>query len=335
MVFLVVTSSAVFFLYPKKNYSYIEIPIKSLNNNQDYYLKVNIEGKDLLMEIDTGACNCFTLFTKFFDKIKNKKPAETSQWKDINGNEYISKNWLIDSIKMCKKLWVNNVPVEEESEDFILKGSKIDSDDPPSNATLEAIEKLAGRMGISSLRGCPRWLLDFPRSRLIMIEKLDDSLRRLNLSLKNFTEVALDPSFTHMVIDIDTDIGIKKFIVDTGANLTVLKPNPVAYDENGKIADKKEWITFSEFFINGKNFGPHEVLLFNRLHAEKNTDGFLGMDFLENRAILIDFENNKVFIGEKENDISFVEIPVEYLKASNRYCVNANIEGKDLLIDSP
>ena len=51
-----------------------------------------------------------------------------------------------------------------------------------------------------------------------------------------------------------------------------------------------------KFSMNRKDFGPFDVSVF-QIGTSMEADGILGVDFLKNYAVFLDFNNNKMWIG--------------------------------------
>lgn len=86
-----------------------------------------------------------------------------------------------------------------------------------------------------------------------------------------------------VICKVKTETGIKKFLIDTGSPVTIIK------------GDLEEELLFNTFMIGNKNYGPIFVkacrtFLFN------DFEGIIGMDFLYNKELYLDFESQNLYI---------------------------------------
>jgi hypothetical protein len=148
---------------------------------------------------------------------------------------------------------------------------------------------IAGRIGAETLRALDYWLLDLPNNELIAIRDIEKIKNFPGFSFDGFTEVALGDIRPHIVISVDTPLGIKKLAIDTGAFCSILSP-PSSEFVNHQI------LKIDPLVIGETKFGVMEFYLF-KLPEQCKFDGLLGRDFLEKHAVYLDFKRNRAFIG--------------------------------------
>lgn len=300
-VSILLTGLILFFFLKEKNKSFLKIPMISLRDSPFLCLEALVENKKALLVIDTGSSKIVALNEDFLKEIKNKNNNGCSKYLDLNGNAYDLQEFTLKSMKIkgegTGEINFMDVLVTEESDDFIKNAGKINkTPNELSKLTKEELEKKTGRIGIDVFRKHNYWLFDFPNQFLYFIKGVEETKETLGLLLDEFIEVPLETTSSHMVIQIETDFGIKKFVLDTACQVTILRVPTSEYSNSQYIKTKK-------FIANGKDFGVTELFLFDLPPVFNTFDGLLGIDFLKSRAVLFDFENNRIFIGPKAKTI--------------------------------
>jgi hypothetical protein len=259
---------------------FCKIPLY-ISENGSPYIKANVQGSKHFLEIDTGACSYFSINKEILEKIKAKKEETTTHSLDVKGNLYTSPLYSIEKIQI-HDMAITHAPTKEEDPFFHNEGSVI-------KRTKKYTNKTVGRIGAPLLRLADYWLMDIPNKYLYAIKDLEKIKTTPGFSFEGFTEVSLEPIKPHIVINIETDFGVKKFAIDTGASRTFLRTTP----------DQKnhDLITSNHFVIGGHEYGPTQIYLFDISPRVDQFDGVVGRDFLKKHAIYLDFKSEKAFIG--------------------------------------
>ena len=210
-------------------------------------IEMEIEGEAYPLIVDLGYFAQMTLDDEILQKV-NKKPYGISQFKDFKNNHYESKNHLVPEIKIGNFSFIE-VVVEEQNEAFeknivIRKSTK-----KPS--------KRRGTIGRALLKR-KNILLDFPHSRLALI---DNDNHQIGYPIENMLKVPFEMTFSGVVLNIETDLGEKKFLVDTGTTGIVIRSSLCNAEECQKDFDELNYFTSSQFVIGGKNFGEMPLYL--------------------------------------------------------------------------
>lgn len=297
------TTLGIFFLLAiqlQKKDPFIPIPLYKLGHSNFHYLTVEIENQIIPALLDTGFSIPFSIDKYFLDKIKNKEQRKDPFCSiDINGNEHKNTHYFVHLIKLANFIEIN-ASAQEEDRDF--EGNKITNPNISASKKLgkktqlpsekERIDKKIGKIGSKVFKGSDYWCFDFLNSKIYYLEKWEKALKKLHLSLDEFVELSLVKNKSHIVISLDTDFGEKTFILDTAASQTIMKCPSEKYLEHQIVISKK-------FSANGSSLGKKKIYLFN-FPSKFLVDGFLGMDFLKDRVILLDFKHHKIFIGAKK-----------------------------------
>jgi hypothetical protein len=281
---LILLSVSLFVWGPfQKKRPFLRIPIVFLEDKP--CINVNFEGAIYPFHLDSGSSSCFSTHKKeIIEKIKNKEALEPVTWFDVKGNEYLSSSFLMKRVDI-ETFQVTNATIQEEDPSFTLIGSNLTPSIWDKSKELDAI---FGRIGIRTLKSLNYWLLDFSQSSLFAIRDIETIKNIPGFSFDGFTEIHFEENPKHVVISIETDFGVKKLILDTGASHTVITSS----EEHSGLEKTKT----DRFVIGGHNFGETELYLFS-IDKHFACDGFLGRDFLYKHAIYLDFKKNRAFIG--------------------------------------
>lgn len=282
-----------YFVTPKVSHQrgiFFTLPLISLQESTVPCVQANIESRSYLLKVDTGATSGFTLLNKSLRKIWNKKKDGIWKWKDFHGNLYKSTHYLVGKI-VLGNLTYRNVSTNSESERFIRKWGFYEPQKNIPDSALEVLNKKVGRIGAGALHMHDYWLFDFPSSELTIIEDLDRFNLYFGCPFSGFIKAKVEKWQNLMVIEIETDFGMKKFMLDTGCEYTIMRLA-------GKDLQGKEVIS-SKLVINGEDLGTQEIHIKNFTRFF-DFDGILGVDFLKKRALFVDFKKNHVYIGPKK-----------------------------------
>ena len=107
-----------------------------------------------------------------------------------------------------------------------------------------------------------------------------------------------------ITIKAETDIGFKKFFIDTGCSQNIIKASQLQ-DRKCEIEERGfSFFSSSKLVIEGKNFGSTALYLYEITPELTEIDGILGMTFLNKHVLYIDFPNRLPYI--RENSWNFL-----------------------------
>lgn len=254
-----------------------------------YSLRASIGDSQGFLMLDTGATDHIDLSPAAIEKIGVSEPIGTFTWYDVNNNKYVSDVFQSKSDIHFDKFVVHKPTVKLEQEDFLNKGSSIKGPPNPTRARNTHLSNM-GSINATTLRAGKYWLLDLKEPSLWFIKDLSKAFSRNEISREDFIEVDLLKNFEHLVVSVQTDFGVKKFAIDTGAEVSSLSPTGA----NTKV----EFINSESFVMSGYDFGSQSMLTFSIFGENFDAfDGFIGLDFLEKHRIIFDFEKNKAYIS--------------------------------------
>ncbi|MGB7978361.1 MAG: hypothetical protein WCF19_04280 [Chlamydiales bacterium] len=267
---------------------YARIPVQFAGNSA--LIEVEIEGNKYPLKLDLGAACQFALFGNALKIIHKKKFAGIVLITDIKGNQYEENSYLIPCIQK-KNIKCTNAIVLEEHENFIEKGALLWRSDQKRRIQAPFMGRIGRDFFISN-----NLFIDFPNSMIFVTNSLDQ-LKKDHWHIRNLFETEFEINRWGIIVSIETDIGIKKFILDTGASASILRESQVDSSLKKEAALGLPTFTSMKFSIGGHDFGPLNILLFEMDHSV-DADGYLGLDFFKKHAIYLDFKNNRAFIGE-------------------------------------
>lgn len=250
-------------------------------------LEVNIEDRSLLVELDTGSSSEFNFRSEIINSIKEQENVSEFKTFDIHGNIYRLPALKIPLVKMGT-INFYDVTALQESEEFLYKGSCAFPNLGISKQRIDFLGQVLGRVGSRAIHAMNYVLLDFPGAGFYLIRDLKEGIRKGVFDIKEYVSFDFEYQDGLIVIFFVTDLGLRKFILDTGADFTVIRSD--ALDP----VPKK--IKSEKFVLNNVDMGPiylQQIELTNRIKA----DGILGFDFLKNHALYLDFKTHKGFIS--------------------------------------
>lgn len=259
---------------------FFSIPIELINEYQVPCTSIEIENNKYLVEIDLGAKSALTLNKEVLDKVQ-KSPCGVSRKLNYLGNKYETPAYFISDVKVGAFL-LEIVKASEESQPAAENSIIIPS---------KHCER-KGRIGRDFFLD-KNLFMDFSHKVFIACSQLKN-LRIAGYEIDEMTPVPFKSTSAGIIFEIETDFGLGKFALDTGSTATVIR-NTQQLHKN-QVLPK---ISTSKFSIATAEFGPRNIYLLNISPALQEIDGFLGMDFLQEYAIYLDFTKKTAYIGKK------------------------------------
>lgn len=251
-----------------------------------------IENIPYSLLVDLGGSRSLYLKETNLKNLSLKKWTQETQLKDIKGNVYLSDQYQVPKVKIGPLEFQNVEVVEEKiefSENNIIWNS-IKNTNPNRKAS-----KIDGSIG------CPLFqnyccLFDFPNSAIYLGKSFDK-----DISHKNFVKVPFTLEKYGVVLSVETDQGLHRFSLDTGAGFSVIRNSLIDkmhLKELGKGTNRWYFQT-KKMTLDGYNFGQWEFALYP-IAEEFDIDGSLGIDFFKEHAIYLDFSNRIAYIKKPE-----------------------------------
>lgn len=248
---------------PEKYFERIPITFASRGSPT---INVSINGKIYPLELDLGSSFLFSLCQEILQNI-HKTPYGTAKWSDFRGQRYESPAYTIPEIKIDNLAFFNAVTRQSR-------------DDFHTNVTLS--KRPSQPIGIIGLPILERYnlLLDFSHST-IYASNDHLSLQKTGFLSENLLTIPFTLHPDGILLNVETDAGTYRLMLDTGSTHTAIRaPHP---DSTVK------------FCIMGHDFGERSIVSFD-LSPQFDFDGCLGMDFLREHPLFIDYSNKMIFI---------------------------------------
>ncbi len=287
LIFLCAVSTAAYWWYASTRPDYLVQPI-TYDSFRIPTIEVSFDGKTYPIGIDLGSVFQMTLQSSVLSEI-GKIPWGERSWIDVLGNEYTSPCYLIPEMQIGD-LVLPSVFAKTESDEFTLNTTLWEG---RSNLPF----KRSGSIGRALFRR-KNLFLDFPHSQLVLCSTLDD-LKKRGHPVDRLTRVPFTTTSLGVTLHISTDLGIKKFVIDTGATVNIIRSSLIP-DSAACLKNEHglPYYVSSQLIIGGKEFGPINLYLIEISDELDDIDGILGIDFLEKQMLFLDFSNKVVYIGD-------------------------------------
>lgn len=248
---------------PKKYFEHIPVVLGSRNNP---IIDVSMQGSVYPLKLDLGSSIYFSLSEEVLQNICKTKYG-VSKWHDFRGKEYESPTYTISQIKIGN-LSFARVLVDQDNSDF---HANVTFDGPPL--------QLSGAIGRPILEKY-NLFLNFPRAAIYACND-HVTLQNAGLLSKNLLAVPFTVHSDGIIFSVETDMGTYHLMLDTGSTFTVIRA--------------PHCNTTQKFCIMGHDFGERAIKALE-VSPQFDFDGMLGMDFLCEHPLFIDYSNKIVFI---------------------------------------
>lgn len=269
---IVLTLAGIFsYLQPKKYHSVVPL---LLDSGKVPLIAVEIEGASYLLNLDLALPIPLTLQPAILAKITKRKHS-VSGWKFGKGECQVCPSYIIPSMKIGNMKFSGLQTLSREPLENTLW---VDDDDQPSPAV--------GSLGRFILRKF-NVLLNFPAKKLCISNDFA-KLKEEGFSLAEATKVPLEEG-RKLALIVQTDLGIKRLLIETTATINGLA---CSQDSASGTEHGYKIISTKTFLIGDCDLGPVTFYI----QPSEGADGWIGMDFLENHVIYIDYGNKLAYI---------------------------------------
>jgi hypothetical protein len=252
------------YVEPPKKY-FEAIPV-TLDDRIDPIIDVSIQGNVYPLRLDLGSSCSFSLREEILQNIRKTKRG-TYKWYDFRGKQYESPVYTIPEIKIGNLIFASAL-AKRDNEDFnvgvVLSGSPL---------------QLPGVIGLPILEKY-NLFLDFPHAT-IYASNDHWSLQKAGLLSKNLLAIPFTLHPDGILLAVETDAGTYRLMLDTGSTSTAIRAPHPAFTK--------------KFRIMGHDFGKYFIRAID-VNPQFDFDGFLGMDFLREFPLFIDYSNKIIFI---------------------------------------
>lgn len=242
--------------------------------------------------IDTGSSHVLDIHKRVLERVQGKEFIKISRYSDLQGTSYPVLQFRVPEVSLHQNLRLNGVIAHEENIDFLTKGTN-------GGRPRSFFGKIKKRLELFLIDGRIGWpsfeqmvcLFDFHKA-VLYLAKDQETLKNKELFIpEHFIQAPLELSRCGPVLSIETQEGTKKFLLDTGASLSIYRePNSQPLD-------------MARFMLNikGHDFGywdffPYPITS-DHIHE---LDGVLGIDFFKSHVICIDFLGGYIYIQKSK-----------------------------------
>lgn len=250
----------------------------------DPMIDVCLEDKICSLKFDLGSSFLFSLRREILGNIRKARYG-SSKWRDFTGHEYESSAYIIPEISIGN-LKFTQALANQDSEDF------------HANVTLTG-PPLEGH-GIIGLPILKKYnlFLDFPHSA-IYASKDHLLLQEAGLLSQNLLSIPFVFHPDGIFLSVQTDQGTYDLVLDTGATRTAIRAPHSAFTE--------------KFYIAGHDFGRRSVMALE-VNPTFDFDGYLGMDFLCEHLLFVDYSNKMIYIDLQKEDQDKLNVLIKHGK---------------------
>jgi hypothetical protein len=268
------------------------IPIQFLQNFGFIYVPAKIEGNDYGLWIDLGMKEALSLNKGVLDKMK-KKPLHAIETRDLKGRHYESFSYRLPEIKVGKAR-IFNLIVKEENQEFLKNCNAFVAKDQELKEEYD--RKISGRIGLEFFlqRGIQALFLDVNQLHAYVMKDIH-KFHLPGYDINKMVKIPLEKRNVGLVIEVDLGIGKKKLLFDSGCAKNFFH-TPLLREFFGEKARESATFTTPYFKIADFDLGKEEFELREITELCHEFDGILGMPFFHKYAVLLDFQNNVVYI---------------------------------------
>ena len=142
------------------------------------------------------------------------------------------------------------------------------------------------------------WFMDFRNAAMFGCSRISDR-KKDNYCLEKMVQVPFEVDHLQgYVLKVETDLGIKRFMLDTGATHNLIKPSILEDRPRENWFAEIQRYHSSKFILGDKDFGSTPFVVLEISPAFGNLDGILGMEFFKEYVIYLDFEKKIAHIGK-------------------------------------
>ncbi len=283
-IIVVLASSTYLYWEYSSDASCVKIPVK-ISRSDTPIINVYIEEKKYPVKFELGSFSS-ALDTELLDKI-NKVPGGPVRRSDVRGNPYETQSFLISQMKIGGLVWAN-VKVGEIN-------AQIRSGSFYGKYNEALLYEEMGEIGSSFLEKT-NLCLDYYHRAIYRCNSLK-VLQKLKICPKNMIKIPFQIKKGFMVIQPETDFGRLNLALSS-SSFTVVRTSfgkelTLQQDWGGLPFD-----TSTRFILSGNDFGKLDIHFLDIDPKVPEVDGILGMNFLENNILYIDYPNRFIYIAD-------------------------------------
>ncbi|MBU6382699.1 MAG: hypothetical protein KGR16_00055 [Verrucomicrobia bacterium] len=267
---------------------FFSVPILELSSTGVPYLIIQIEGKKIKVELDLGFRGEATFSKEVIQNIKGKTFVGQRTMYGARGKSYQKKEYKAPKIHIGN-LAMRNCLMQEDVDEFLLDSYLA------TNSSLPHTEA-SGRIGWEIFKNC-NLFLDLPNSQIAFCDSAQ-TLETHGYPIKEFAKTPLhtERGFIEMLVE-NPQGSSEIWVFDTGTTWNVINANDNSLSIEEMISEPQNKITRA-FNIGNIIF---DSVVFYKIPVPLpiHVDAILGMDFLKNHQVFIDFTHRQIYISHE------------------------------------
>lgn len=251
---------------------------------------VEIGGNKFLFGLDLGLDADLSGTKETIRSIKEKSFVETIPMRGVRGGVFEENVYELSNFKLGR-LTIAHRLIQEESDVWDDESAIIPNIDP-------SLLSIDGRIGWRLFKKITLFL-DLKNGNIALAGSRDDFLRK-GYSLNGFTKTALylDRGFIEFMARIPR--GTLSCILDSGCTSNLIHSDDLNHVPLEKlIVDESRFMRIDRFEIGENDCGPI-VLRPVPIHFHVPVEAILGMEFLLNHRVFIDFPNQEIYFSTSD-----------------------------------
>ena len=237
----------------------------------------HIQGKIYYLKLSLDTKLPLTLKKEVLE-ILDKTPHGKTHWINEKGGSFDEETYLISSIKIGNRL-LKEVEVCEEQESRL-------------------IQKAFGIIGRPLLEQ-QNLFFDFPHGALFIEESLR-FLQKRGFCPKKLVKIPFTKNKGGLVVEVETDLGTRRLSLSISNSHTFIRPSLAKNFTCEVESENLPFLPSSRLVLGGEDFGKKSLYLVDFTEKITEIDGCIGMDFLKQHVLYLDFKNNLAYIDKKK-----------------------------------
>lgn len=256
------------------------------------YIDGKVEEIPIRVFVDLGALEQVSLSREVIQSLDQKVDAGRRAILGIAGNRHNVKVFQVSAFQLSGQP-ARSAEVHEDDPDFYLYARVVL---PNPDAKKTDIELFDGRIGYDFFKDSVCFF-NFRERSIYIATSLDELKSTVDLS--KFLSIPMKETKSRLIhLEMETDLGPLVFLLDSGANLSVIRSSALEMGSDLKGVTKlKDRVLFRSCKMArcGNQFGPQKFAAYEFGNGWEEMDGVLGFDFLWKHPFCIDFPNRRVY----------------------------------------
>ncbi|MBI5272667.1 MAG: hypothetical protein HY861_01630 [Chlamydiia bacterium] len=275
--------------HPQKTSRCVQIPVSFFPFPNKPLINIEIEKATYTLMLDTGSSHNLDLHKRVLAKIQDKTPMEVPRYFDIKGNSYLVHAFRSPPIKLHHHLELCGAVACEENIDFLTKGTNVRKQKSLLGKIKEqfSLFYIDGRVGWSLFDNLTCFF-DLKNSSLFVAQNVEKLSEETTFNPADFIKTSLELSSCGPVLSMQTNLGTRKFLLDTGSSHSLYRESAIQLQDSIVLS-----IAVDEQDLGFWSFLSYPIAS----NLSNEFDGVLGIDFFKMHRICLDFEGKAAYLS--------------------------------------